>query len=910
MAIFRRIWKLFFQSSLDRRIEFEPKSHIDRQGEDNVAHGLSRKDARRDAVLRFGNPSGTQERATVEDAALTLHSALADMRYSIRQLYQSPGFAATAVLTMALGIGANLAVFQLLYGVMFAHLPVRQPAQIVSIHTIRSPFDGQWFVSYSAYRRLREATLSTSQVFAHSGIGDGVFQSTGASERRIRFQMVSDNFFAVLGISPASGRFFGEGEDSQEESEWPVILGNGFFKEHFGGDRAAIGQRAKLNGVPIVIIGVAPARFNGVVQGDAPDVWLPLAAQATGRFGTWFDSLGPGYGVHLTKPYRTQPSIFWLWAMARVPNAAEPVAAAHWMATLEPDIAMMAAASKDAQVRARVLASHVELVSAENGEGTLSKRYSLPLKILLAMAGVILLVGCLNLANLQMARLLQREREIAIRIALGASRTRVLRQIASESVLLAAIGGPLAFATGRVSSALLLHWASGRGTDIAIDLHIGSAAYLMGISALLGTLVCFGLLPAWLHTRKSFSTAVKSRVGSVPSQGKAGQRWSNLLLASQVSLSLSLVCAAALFAETLRNLSNIDTGMDREHLVSVSLDMRSTGFADQEKNLAAFYGSLIERLKALPEVRDAAVQMCSVPDCGWNTALHVYGKPELAEAQLHGEEDHVGLGYFRTVGIPLLQGRDFTNADNEHSQKVAILNRAYARKLFGDASPIGHWIGYKDDHQFLIVGEVADALVDGLRSAAPPMVYMSIGQGPEPVQTIDVRSRGSLQTLPSEIRESLRALAPALPVTEIVPLDVEFNDGLSTEDLVAQLAGVFGGLTLALAALGFYGLMSFRVARRTSEIGMRMALGATRARVRALFLRQTLGILLAGTIPGAALSFGTAYLTRRLLYGPGAMDVWALGFAVCVLAVVGVLAAIVPAHRAASIDPMQALRNE
>jgi hypothetical protein len=294
----------------------------------------------------------------------------------------------------------------------------------------------------------------------------------------------------------------------------------------------------------------------------------------------------------------------------------------------------------------------------------------------------------------------------------------------------------------------------------------------MGISALLGTLVCFGLLPAWLHTRKSFSTAVKSRVGSVPSQGKAGQRWSNLLLASQVSLSLSLVCAAALFAETLRNLSNIDTGMDREHLVSVSLDMRSTGFADQEKNLAAFYGSLIERLKALPEVRDAAVQMCSVPDCGWNTALHVYGKPELAEAQLHGEEDHVGLGYFRTVGIPLLQGRDFTNADNEHSQKVAILNRAYARKLFGDASPIGHWIGYKDDHQFLIVGEVADALVDGLRSAAPPMVYMSIDQGPEPVQTIDVRSRGSLQTLPSEIRESLRALAPALPVTEIVPLDV------------------------------------------------------------------------------------------------------------------------------------------
>ena len=206
-------------------------------------------------------------------------------------------------------------------------------------------------------------------------------------------------------------------------------------------------------------------------------------------------------------------------------------------------------------------------------------------------------------------------------------------------------------------------------------------------------------------------------------------------------------------------------------------------------------------------MRDAAVQMCSIPDCGWNTALHVYGNPDLAEAQLHGEEDHVGLGYFRTVGIPLLQGRDFTTADNQHSQKVAILNRAYARKLFGNASPLGHWIGYTDDHQFLIVGEVADALVDGLRSPAPPMVYRPINQSPQPIQTIAVRSRGALQALPAEIRESLHALAPALPVTEIVPLDVDFNDGLSTEDLLARLTGVFGALTLAVAALGFYGLV-------------------------------------------------------------------------------------------------------
>jgi cell division protein FtsX len=529
MSIFRRISNLLSRSSLDREIEAELKSHVDMRIEDNIALGMSHKDARRDALLKFGNPTATKERVTSADAALAFDSIWADVQYSFRQLYKSPGVAATAVLTMALGIGANLAVFQLLYGVMFAHLAVRQPAQIDSIHALQSPYDGQWFFSYPAYRKLREATLGTAPVVAHSGVGDGILQQPDGSDSRINFQMVSDNFFDALGLSPALGRFFQSGEDSREESEWPVILRYGFFKEHFGGGLAAIGQRAKLNGVPIVVMGVAPDRFNGVVQGSAPDVWLPLAAQATGRLGTWFDSLGPGYR-DLDKSYLNQSGIFWLWALARVPAGTGPLLSAHWMSSLAPDVSMMAAASKDAQVRAKVLASRVELVSAENGEGTLSKLYSLPLKILMAMAGVILLVGCLNLTNLQLARLAHREREIAIRIALGASRARVLCQVATESVLLAAIGGPLAFATARVSSALLLHWASGRGRDISIDLHIGTAAYFVGIAALLGTLVFFGLLPAWLHTSRSFSTAVKSRAGGVPSQGKANQRWSNLLL--------------------------------------------------------------------------------------------------------------------------------------------------------------------------------------------------------------------------------------------------------------------------------------------------------------------------------------------------------------------------------------------
>jgi predicted permease len=909
MSLIRRVMNLFSRPALNREIESELQSHIEMRIEDNLARGMSHENARRDALLRFGNPAVTRERVVSADASLLLAGIGADLVYAARQLRKSPGFAVTAVLTMALGIGANLAVFQLLYGVMFAHLPVKQPTELYSIHAVKSPFDGEWFFSYPAYRRLREATRGSAPVFARSGVGNGALQLADGSSSRIEFQMVSDNFFGTLGLSPVAGRFFQPGDDQRQQSEYPVVLRGGFFREHFGGDRSVVGRRATLNGVPIVGVGVAPDAFNGVMQGMAPDVWLPLAAQTSGRFGTWFDSLGPGYDVNLGKSYLNQPTIFWLWTLARVPDGAGPATSAHWMSALKPDVAMMAAASKDAQIHSEVLGSHVELVSARNGQGSLGKRYGLPLTILIAMAGAILLVGCLNLANLQMARLVQREREIAIRIALGASRARVLCQVATEAVLLAAIAGPLAFATARVSSALLLRWASGREREMAVDLRMGAAVFAVGAGALLATLVAFGLFPVWLHARKSFSAAVKSRVGNLPSQSKAGQRWSNILLASQVSFSLLLVCTAALFAQTLRNLAHIDAGMDREHILSVHLDMRSTGFADQQQSLPAFYSTIIEQLKALPGVRNAAVQMCTIPFCGWNTALHVHGS-ELPEAQMHGEEDCVGVGFFRTLGIPLLKGRDFTNADTDKSQKVAILNRAYAHKLFGDASPIGHWVGYHEDHDFLIVGEVADARVDGLRADAPPMVYMPLDQHPEAAQTIDVRAQGSLHALPAEIRATLHALAPAMPVTEIVPLDVEFHDGLTTEELLARLTSVFGGLTLALAALGFYGLLSFRVARRTSEIGIRMALGATRTQVRALFVRQTVAILLAGVIPGAAMSFGMFSLAHKLLYGATIMNAWALAFAACVLGAVGLLATLIPAHRAASVDPMQALRSE
>jgi predicted permease len=825
-----------------------------------------------------------------------------DLRQAFRQFHKAPGFALTVVLTLAIGVGANLAVFRLLHAVLFAQLPVVQPSELYSLRAVQSPFDAQWFYSYPAYERLRKATGAS--VIARSGIGGGVLQEPNGFSQEASFQLVSDNFFSVLGLSPSAGRLFAGSDDAPGSSEVPVVLRYGFAKEHFDAGQGVVGMKAVLNGVAIVVVGVAPEHFFGVVQGAAPDLWLPLVAQSSGRFQTWFDSLGPGYAYDLKKPYRGQDGIFWLWVLGRVSDAEKDSAANRWTQALQPDLQLIAGATKDPRERAQIRGARVQLIAAAGGEGSLHAAYGRPLFLLMGMAALLFLVGCINLANLQLARLAGRQREIAVRIALGASRWRVLRQLLVEDALLVAIGGSLAIATCGLMSSLLLRWASGREHTLPIDLKFGPQDFLVGTVLLLTALIGFDLLPAWRVTGRS------SLVGRAV-LGNPGRVWSGLLLAGQVSLSLLLLSLATLFARTLLNLSALDAGIDREHVLTVHLDLGS-GYLERRAP-TDFNKRILDAFKALPMVRDASMQMCRIPGCIWNTAIHVSGHPELLEAQMHGEENHVSEGFFRTLGIPLLQGRTFGDGDQKGSQPVAVLNHAFAVKLFGNQSPVGHSIGYKPapgDHDYLIVGEVGDARVDGLRLPAPPVAYFSVDQGGEPAGTIEVRAAGDPANIAADIRRRLQSVDSALPISEIVPLNTEFEDGLSTEKLLARLTAIFAGLTLALAAIGFYGLLSFHVTRRTSEIGVRMAVGATRGQVHGLFLRQTLVILVEGIVPGIVLTEMVGRTARTLLYGIQETDPWALLLAVCVLGVTGLLATLLPARRAASLDPVKALRSE
>jgi len=834
-----------------------------------------------------------------------------DVPYAVRQLWRAPGFALTVVLTLALGIGANLAIFQLLHGALFARLPIAQPRQLYSLHAVKSPFDGQWFFSYPAYQHLRQATADVAPVIARSGISEGVLQLSGRSPERASIQMVSDNFFDVLGISPASGRFFFARDKELGQDEQPVVLRYGFWKQSFGAGASVIGKQAVLNGVPVVIVGIAPDRFSGVVAGEAPDLWLPIEAQATGRFHSWFDSLGPGSGADVRAPYMNQASVFWLWVLARVPDAAQSSSIAHWTEVLEPDLTLLASASRDHREREQILRSRVQLISAASGEGTLREDYSEPLLILMTMAGLVLVVGCANLANLQLARLLSRQRELTVRASLGASRCRLLRQLLVEDLLLAVIGAVLALVIGRAASSLLLQWASGSGPTIPLDLHVGWEAFAFGGALLLVTLTGFSLLPAWQITRNNLADNMKSRASSSSSHSRTARKWSSLLLAGQVSFSLLLLGMAALFAQTLVNLSHVNAGLDREHLISIHLDF--TNAAYNEDDLPALYGRMIARLKELPGVKDAAVQMCAIPGCIWNTAIHVSGHPEISEKLMHGEENRVGASYFHTLGIPILHGRDFDELDLPTSQPVAILSHTFARKLFGNETPIGHRIGYETaphDADYLVIGEAGDARVDDLRSLPPPVAYFSIDQRPRPAGTVEVRASGHLGVLYAPIRQTLLSVDPHFPITDIVPLNAEYEEGLFKETLLARLTGAFGLLALALAALGFYGLLSFNVTRRTSEIGIRIAIGATRADIYMLVLRQTMGILIAGIVPGLVFTEAMGFVVRNLLFGTGTLNFWPLLLSICVLVTVGVLTALRPAHRATLIDPVKALRAD
>jgi predicted permease len=862
-------------------------------------------------MLELGNLPIIQDLTRERWGWLWLENLLHDARYALRQLRRAPAFTATAILTLAFGIGANLAVFQLLYCAILASLPVGHPEEVVRIHAARSPFDQGWTISYPAYQRLRAATPDIP-LMASAYAQNATLDLPNRASIEAACTLVSDNYFSGLGVAPEAGRMFVQADERMGQGEWPVVLRYDFARNTFGSAQQAVGQHFLLNGRAFVVIGVAHRRFLGDRTGYAPDVWLPLALQSTGALAVPWDSLGPGHDVSLDKPWYNQPTIFWLVLVARIPPERRATVLAHWDQVFQKDREVMTEATTDPLAKAALL--HTRTGVAPLSENGMSKRFTVPLTLLMALSASIFLVGCLNLANLQLARLNARAHELSVRIALGASSGRLIRQIVLEDSLLVAGGSVCAFVLGCAASRVLILWASNRNSLIAFDLRPNLPLAALGVGLMLLSLLCFSILPAVLFMRSASAQSAGSRAKVSGISQTARQRWrSNVLLATQVSLSLLLSTMSACFAATLVHWETVDVGMDREHVLVVRPELHQPRYTDHSEMLPELYSRIQDSLQALPGVRSAAVEMCGGIHCGWITALYVHGRANLTDAQVHGQEDHVGLGFFSTLGIPILRGRDFSSGDTDKTQLVAIISRAYARQLFGDADPIGQWVGYvpaPNDHKFLIVGEAADARVNGAEREAPPMVYMNINQNPAPVNSIRIRAVGNPQLLSESVRQALHEVDPALTVSEIVPLATELNGDLGTEKLLARLAGVYASLTLLLVAIGFYGVMSSRTARRKNEFGIRLALGATRRHIQMLIVSQTARIMLAGILPGAILSALAVRIASHFLYGSVSANSLAILAAALVLALAGSVATFIPARRAAYADPLETLRSE
>jgi len=889
----------------------ELESHLQMAIAARVARGEDPEHARAAALREVGNLPLIEDVTREHWGWMWLENLLHDTRYALRQLRRAPAFTATALLTLAFGIGANLGVFQLLYAVILAELPIPHPEEVVRIHVARSPFDQSWTISYPAYQRLRDATPDVP-LMATAYAQDATLEFPNRASIEASLAPVSDNYFSGLGVAPAAGRLFVQADERMEQSEWPVVLRYDFARNMFGSARQAVGQHLVLNGRAFVVIGVAHRRFLGDLTGRAPDIWLPLALQSTGAFAFSWDSLGPGHDVSLDKPWYNQPTIFWLVLTARIPPERRAAVLAHWDQVFRNDREVMTEATADPAVKAALL--HAKSGIAPLSENGMRKSFTGPLTLLMGLSASIFLVGCLNLANLQLARLHARAHELSVRMALGASSSRLIRQIVLEDAVLVAGGSMGAFVLGPLASGVLVRWASNRNSLFTFDLHPNLPLAALGVGLMLLSLLCFSILPVVIFIRTGVAQTAGSRAKVAGISQTARQRMrSNVLLGTQVSLSLLLSTMSGCFAATLVHWETVDVGMDREHVLIVRPELHQPRYTDHSEMLPELYSRIRERLQGLPGVRSAAVEMCGGIHCGWITALYVHGRNDLTDAQVHGQEDHVGLGFFSTLGIPILRGRDFSSSDTDKTQPVAIISRGYARQLFGDSDPIGHSVGYgpaPNDHKFLIVGEVADARVNGAEREAPPVVYMSINQNPAPVNSIRVRAVGDPRQLSESVRQALREVDPALPVSEIVPLATEVNGDLGTEKLLARLAGIYASLTLLLVAIGFYGVMSSRTARRRSEFGIRLALGATRRHIQMLIVGQTARILLAGILPGAILSILALHVAGHFLYGSVSVNSLAIIAASFVLAFAGSVATLIPARRAAFADPLETLRSE
>jgi putative ABC transport system permease protein len=887
------------------RLDDDIRDHIERETEDNIARGLSPEDARSKALRTFGNIAMTKEDTRAVWIPVWLDQLVQDVRYGARGLRRNPGFTLVAVLTLALGIGANTAVFRLVDAVRLQPLPVKDPQQLVEIRISdmtggrSGNFAGRRpFLTNALWEQIRDRQEGLAGVFAW---GANPFDLSASGEARFAQGLwVSGEFFHVLGVSPLLGRLLTSVDDRRGCASPGAVVSYGFWQREYGGDRAAIGRRLRLDGRPVEVIGVTPPDFDGVEIGRTFDVALPICAEALIN------------GDQSSLNSRTN---WWLAAMGRLkPGWSIPQASAQ-LAAISPSVFRATVApSLIPSIATRYQAFTLQAVPAATGVSTgVREQYGAPLWLLLLITTVVLVIACVNIANLLLAQASAREHEMAVRLAIGASRLRIIRQLLAESALLAAFGAALGVALAQVFGGALTGLLNiRRFSMMAIALPLRPdwrvLAFSVGVTAV--TCLLFGLTPAVRAARTAPHAAMKAR--GFGSAGRGGQfGLGRVLVVAQVALSLTLVVAALLFVRTFRNLTTVDAGFQTDGVLLLTVDLQhASSTAEGQRALGT---EILERIRAVPAVQSAAVvRFAPVTGSSSTGSVIVDGVVQKTQPYFNW----VSPSYFHTMQMPLIAGRDFADHDDLEAQRIAIVNQTFARQFLDTENPVGRvfqrQVGPGQPQPLIeIVGLVRDSKYNDLREDFPPIAFFPDAQQRRPpsFSSVVVRTRVIDAGLTASVSHAIADVNSSI-VVYITTLRSETRDSLILERLMALLSAFFGVLAAALAAIGLYGVISYAVTKRTSEIGVRMALGAETRAILLMILRDAFRVLGWGIALGALLALAAGRASSALLFGVQPYDPLTMAAAMVLLAVIAVVAASLPAARAARIQPALALRNE
>jgi predicted permease len=893
-----RIRSLFRRRAVEDELDEELRDHLECRTEEGVANGLSADEARRAALLDLGGIEQRKEECRDARGVRWLEEFLQDLRYGFRLLRKNPAFSVVVVLALALGLGANIALFSLFNTVLLGALPVQHPEQLVVLSTLNENSDSITSFSYPMYRELRDKNAVFSGTIAQAGVEMNA--SYAGESEKARGELVTGNYFETLGVQPWRGRLFSQADDRNPGAHPVAVLSYEYWQRRFGGDPGIVGGKLILNNRPMTVVGITPPGFYGTDLSEVTDVRVPMMM------------------VTVFRPFpanRLQNSGHrWMEAFARrKPNVSIAQAEAGldvlYRQIHEAEIQQLPSRISDYDKRI-ARSSHLKLLPGSQGLRQLQEQFSHALLILFGITLIILLITCANLANLFLARNTARSHEIAMRLALGATRRRLIRQWLTESLLFALLGGGLGVIIAIWTQSALLHFLPASERTNLGRATLDPAVFAFALAAAVATAIVFGVIPALQISRGAL--APQQGDSRLAQSDMSPRRFRGALVLLQIALSLPLLIGAGLFLHSLRNLKTIAPGFDKNRVILASLNPSLNGYSAERTR--TIYDELLSRARALPGVRSAALATGVVLSGGWDQInVKVEGYQPREGEEMAPYSNIISPDYFATMRMPIVAGRDFNEHDNLRSRNVGIINQTMARYFFGNRDPIGKKFGTDADTppDIEIIGVVQDAKYVSLKEKPKRHFYVSVAQQPRLFDlTLHLRTEGDVRPIASLLRKKLQEIDPNVPLYNFNTLQSQLDDSLSRDRLITWLSTAFGVLATLLATMGLYGVIAFSVAQRTREIGIRMALGAQRFDVLRLVLQQVAFLVLGGLALGTFISLGGIRALGSLLYGIEATDPFAFVGAAAVLLVAAVLAAFSPAWRATHVNPTVALRYE